>query len=474
MSLLLNFFLVGEWTWGGHNHDDWTRRRQGQHERLRAFHQDHQPRNQNNKDNGNNNKESNVMDEEEILKLILQGDLNLMEIMPLQERLRNSGRNRNLEHNYANMFRGKFCRLDWTKHEQDPSKTPMFRDVIAASQCGEGSNPHVEFDLFQAVQAVRAYDATLEKERDKGLDHTANNPHVLDLGGVVFHESRCGSTLVANLLQSHDPTQNLVYSESGPPAAILRLADATETDPLLSASNAASILQDVVMLMSRTKVSTKRRVFFKIQSIGTLSLPVFTAAFPTTPWIFVYRDPTEVLMSHLEQGGKHANCVQTQTRGRSVPSRIVDIVTKYAAAGSSANNDPRQLSTEDYCAAHLGTLTELAVQELEPAQHLTHGLAVNYRDLPDLLWDTILPHVWKIPVDADAHQRMQQASTSYSKGRGPRAGVTFEGDSQQKQALASTAVTHAAQTFLQPSFERLQTLAEQAKQTWTAQKPAPP
>ena len=394
------------------------------------------------------------LSEEEILQLILEGNLQLIDLVPNAANLHALG-GRDAP-DYEGLYRGKFCRIDWTVHEEDPSSTPMFRDVIHSSECGQG-NPTYQYDLYQAVQAVKAYDAQLPSLSHNNKTHSTATVHTLELGGVVFHESRCGSTLVANLMQLHNPQENIVYSESPPPIHILRFADSTEDEPMLNANLAATMLQDVIHLMSRSKDPAKKRVFFKIQSIGSLSIPTFRQAFPETPWIFVYRNPTEVLMSHLK-AGERANCVQTRTRA--IPQRIHDTVQR----SSLGDVDPLSLDIPQYCAAHLATLTEVAARELL-ADKEAHGLAVNYRDLPGIFMDHILPDQWNIPVDEAARQRMHEGSSSYSKGRGPNAGMTFKSDTEEKQKEASAEVNRAAKDLLEPSFHTLEILANIFKTT---------
>lgn len=50
-----------------------------------------------------------------------------------------------------------------------------------------------------------------------------NPDKYLEPTGFVFHMSRCGSTLTANLIGSSP--YNLVYSESKPPAGLMSLCD---------------------------------------------------------------------------------------------------------------------------------------------------------------------------------------------------------------------------------------------------------
>jgi hypothetical protein len=211
----------------------------------------------------------------------------------------------------------------------------------------------VQYELYDVVQKARAYDAVQNPDKIKHLNLT----------GVVFHESRCGSTLVANALASMNPAQHRVYSESAPPIIILRLSE--DDDPILTETQAATILKDVIYLMSRSDDLQEERVFFKFQSIGTRSIKVFQQAFPTTPWMFVYRDPVQVMMSYLSEGdGHNANCVRPQRHPPNIVERLVEKYSPQQAkkAGGGRGGGARDLAFQDYCAAHVATLTESAVE----------------------------------------------------------------------------------------------------------------
>ena len=56
---------------------------------------------------------------------------------------------------------------------------------------------------------VREFD-TFARENEYGVNYY-NVPKILKLHGVVFHESRCGSTLVANSLAAFNPERKRVY-----------------------------------------------------------------------------------------------------------------------------------------------------------------------------------------------------------------------------------------------------------------------
>jgi hypothetical protein len=321
----------------------------------------------------------------------------------------------------------------------------MFRDLV-------NSSPHCQhhpykMELKKVVALARRRDAQVAAQEDLVV------PKVLNLTGVVFHESRCGSTLVANALIGMNPTQHRTYSESTPPAVAIKSV-CGETYQLCSVDQASWVLRDVMYLMSRSNDPLEERVFFKFQSVTTRNLPVFLKAFPDVPWIFVYRDPVQVMMSHIRDGIDRANCV----RGRQRPPRIVqDIVQRR---GTDLEGRPLNLQSmpgEYFCAAHLASITESALSALQddPDEVAKHrGIPVRYDDLPEILYQEILPNHWGVTVSPEEVENILQVSGKYAKGRGNRAG-DFQGDSEQKEEEASTLVKQAAELFLKPSFDAL-------------------
>lgn len=322
----------------------------------------------------------------------------------------------------------EFCVIDWAIHKEDPASVGIFR--FLKEQSRDCARPR-RMDLKQVVNKARAFDA-----QNKALI-----PKVLNLTAVAFHESRCGSTLFANMAVAADPERHRVYSESHPPVFALGkiCGRAFET---CSLETAATILRDVVYLMSRSDDDREERVFFKIQSIGSNNIPVFQHAFPNTPWLYIYREPVQVMMSQLEHGDVRANCVQTR---RNPPKPVESLL-------QTRGRSLRELTNVEYCAAHLGALTETAAQALD-----RNAYPVNYKDLPAAFYDKILPAIG-YHVDADARQRMEDISKVYSKSmKGPKA--MFVGDSEKKERQATPEIRDASALFLQDSYDKLEAAA---------------
>jgi hypothetical protein len=299
--------------------------------------------------------------------------------------------------------------------------------------------------------------ADLQEYYDNANNRTEDSAAVaLKIGGFVFHESRCGSTLVANLLASSYPDHHRVYSESPPPIMALQVCG--ENYEYCTIDIAASIFRSVIYLMSRQQsIESEKTVFFKIQSIGSRSIRTFLNAFPSTPWIFVYRDSIHVMMSHLKYGHRHANCIWAHRRP---PSSVINIVFKYnnSTSKSAATTTVRNLVPEHYCAAHLASITESIITNYNPRT----GIVINYANLIQQLHVSIFPNHFHIDLSSNsaAVERMNETASKYSKGRGMANTNSFTADNQQKEDMANDVVKQAVALYLQPSYIQLEQLAK--------------
>ena len=110
--------------------------------------------------------------------------------------------------------------------------------------------------------------------------------------GFVFHMSRCGSTLVAQMLAAMAGAW--VVSEPPPVDTVIRID--------LPQAVCVAALQAMIGALGRD-TAPGGRYFIKLDSWNTAALPLFRAAFPETPWVFLYRDPAHVIASHMRMRG---------------------------------------------------------------------------------------------------------------------------------------------------------------------------
>jgi hypothetical protein len=151
--------------------------------------------------------------------------------------------------------------------------------------------PFVEQDLGDAL--ARPFNALFDVRTPMATTaaHLAAHPPIPPTA-FIFHTGRCGSTLVAQLLAT-DPS-NRVVSEPAPLDTILRA-------PLVRAVEVGRHVDWI-----RTTVGAfgqpgpgEHRLFVKLDSWSILAAPRIDAAFPDVPWLFVARDPAEVVVSQL-------------------------------------------------------------------------------------------------------------------------------------------------------------------------------
>ena len=112
--------------------------------------------------------------------------------------------------------------------------------------------------------------------------------------GFIFHMSRCGSTLVAQMLAALPRT--IVISEAGPIDSVLR---ANFRDPSLTDDRRAAWLQWMVSALGQPRTGEEKNFFIKFDCWDTMELGLIEQAFPDVPWIFLYRNPVEVMVSQV-------------------------------------------------------------------------------------------------------------------------------------------------------------------------------
>jgi hypothetical protein len=241
--------------------------------------------------------------------------------------------------------------------------------------------------------------------------------------------SRCGSTLVSQVLSALP--ENVVVSEAPALDSLLRGGRQTETEQRVAR------IRWIVSALGQQRTGRETRCFIKLDCWHVPYLPLLRKAFPDVPWIFLYRDPEEVLASHEE--------VPALWR---VPGMLEPEVTGMDLAGV------RLIDPLEYCARVLGRICE------EALTFRTDGLGrfVNYSELPEALWTTIGSHFGMALPAADVARMRRKAQFN---ARAPQ--VRFESDSQTRRNRASARAAELAERWMAPAYERLeQARAEQS------------
>ena len=230
----------------------------------------------------------------------------------------------------------------------------------------------------------------------------------LEPNGFIFHMSRCGSTLVAQMLAALD--DSIVISEAPPLDGALQYGRSADE------ATAIAALRAMVLALGRRRAGGERRYIIKLDCWHTLALPIFRRAFPHVPWLFLYRDPVEVLVSQIRQRG-------------------MQMVPQFFPPAFFGFGADEATPAEDYCAQVLAAVCCAALDH----HTLGGGLFLNYRHLPGAAFTAALPH-FGLTCSDDERERMRQAAASDAKVPG----LPFVADAEPKQRAATDAIRAAA------------------------------
>jgi hypothetical protein len=244
--------------------------------------------------------------------------------------------------------------------------------------------------------------------------------------GFIFHMSRCGSTLVAQMLAALP--QNIVISEAPPLDSIL---NAGFRDPSVTDEQRLLWLRALISAFGRPRRHREEHFFIKLDSWHTADLPLIQRAFPGVPWIFLYRDPVEVMVSHQNMPGSQMIL--------GVLARGIEILPEDVL---------RQISQEEYRARVLARICAAALEHRNQ-----DGLFVHYRQLPEAVFQLLENHFGVAPSEAEI-LRMRHVAEFDAK----TPGLPFASDRARKRREASESIHAVTARWLTPIYEKLEVL----------------
>ena len=114
----------------------------------------------------------------------------------------------------------------------------------------------------------------------------------VDMAGMIFHSSRCGSTLLCNMLDSQANCFTVRESD---------IVNKVLTDKDLSDKTKQHLLNTILNDYVRYSSYLGVRCVIKFSSFCTLHLPYLLAQYPAVPWVYLYREPESVISSLIKK-----------------------------------------------------------------------------------------------------------------------------------------------------------------------------
>jgi hypothetical protein len=306
-------------------------------------------------------------------------------------------------------LRPEGARVDWCHLGDTRFTEPFFEQTIATAL-----RPPARL-LFRRQTPVAS------------LEALQNDASALPPRGFIFHLSRCGSTLAAQLLAALP--QNLVLSEAPP---IDQLLHVQRGDANLTRERRIAQFRGLIHALGRPRHREERNVFIKFDSWHLLELPLILEAFPDVPWIFLYRDPVEVMVSQHRQRG-----IQM------IPGIVDPRLFGFDPAAVA------QMSLDEYCARVLARISMAAAMHAQ----LGRGRFVNFTELPAVLWES-LGGFFGVEWTQDDLARMQRVALADAKNPA----LAHVDDRAAKQREASREIHRLADALMREPYQQLESI----------------
>lgn len=299
-------------------------------------------------------------------------------------------------------------------------RDPFFIDSLAKS-----------FNILKSEIKLPEEDELLARpvhydEKDKRVTYTQIDKFIQNHSGIeinknldfIFHMSRCGSTLVTQMLAVND--RFFVLSEPTIINAVL--------DPALDIDQEkrSSLLRAVIKSLVTCSPKVCEQVFIKFRSWNILYLDKILKCFPDVAWMFIHRQGLEVLQSVLDKP-------PGWLRSRRIYSE------HFASWILTDKNDIQIMTDDEYATRMLGAFCRAASDSISE-----HKLYVDYLGLKkDLVLN--FKKLWRIDLNNAEIEAMVNVSRLYSKDVNRK--KKFQPDSEEKRSMATKIQTDLTNKF---------------------------
>ncbi len=299
--------------------------------------------------------------------------------------------------------------VDWCYLGEKRFTEPFFDDTI------NGCLRHPFNALFRHQTPIRRLEEW--EQAQPGIPPT----------GFIFHLSRCGSTLIAQMLAALPG--HIVIAEAHPIDQALR---AHLDDPGVTDDQRITWLRGLVSALGQPRAGGETGYFVKFDSWSILELSLIRRAFPGVPWLFVYRDPVEVMASHRQRPGVHL-----------VPGLLPPHL--FGLDRESALEMP----ADEYGARVLAAVCGAALA----GYGLGGGKLINYNQLPEAVF-TNIAGFFGLRCSAEEADAMRSVARVDVK----HPAFPFAADAEAKRGRANHALRREVEQWAMPRYRQLEAL----------------
>jgi Sulfotransferase family len=246
----------------------------------------------------------------------------------------------------------KACR--WMYIGDQPFSEPFFDDTI--SRCRPQSDSR---KLYHSISSTNI------------LPQWAQQIDSIEPSAFIFHISRCGSTLLSQLLGQHP--EHIVLSEVPFIDELLRHGFRTNT-----MNETLPIVKAAIDLYGARRIAGQQRLFIKTDSWHIHFYTELRALYPHTPFILLYRKPDEVLRSQQKKRGMQSvpgmiepgvfGFDSTVLQQTNLDHYMASVIESYLIAFSKIQKEDRNTLLINYNEGGIA-----AIEKIAPITHFSIG-----------------------------------------------------------------------------------------------------
>jgi len=302
--------------------------------------------------------------------------------------------------------------LSWLNFSEVSLTEPFFQQTVARART-QNAQP---VELFTEFDVLPQLEKTLESVPPTGF---------------IFHSSRCGSTLVANACRAIKGS--IVLSEANAIDKLIArfITDAPPGD--VREALYSVFLRGVVHALGQRRSGSEQYLFVKFACCSFAQIERIRRIWPRVPWIFLYRDPVETIVSNLND----------------VPPWLLDNDGRVLASITGTSPaEVAEMSLAELCARTIGSFYSLA---RDLANH--NGMLLNYNQLSVPVISSVLKFFSIVPC-AEEMEAITSGSRLYSKAVSQTR--PFSADGETKQKLASDLIRETAERWAMEPYRLLE------------------
>ncbi|PTQ99450.1 sulfotransferase family protein [Mucilaginibacter yixingensis] len=163
---------------------------------------------------------------------------------------------------------------NWLNTGQEPFVKPFFDETISQ------------------IKSKRRVGSFTSSSSLSMMEDWSGNITGISPGALIFHTSRCGSTLIAQLLATAN--QHIVLPEVPFFDDLLRLPYRGQS---FGNEEILNLLRAAISYYGQVRTGQEQRLFIKTDSWHMLFFDQLRALYPTVPFVLMYRHPAEIFRS---------------------------------------------------------------------------------------------------------------------------------------------------------------------------------